>query len=72
MDNSGIRGFALSMLDKRLTEQQKQSPEVQEIIRIIKENDEAKGIEFADNFCKARGISRQDAVGNALKDLGLG
>lgn len=72
MDSSGIRGFALSMIEKRLTEKQKKSPEVQEIIRIIKENDEAKGIEFADNFCKANGISRQDAVGNALKTFGLG
>lgn len=72
MDNSGIRGFALKMLNERLTQDQKSNPQIQELIRIIKDNDEDAGVKFATNFCKSRNITPQDAVGNALKDFGLG
>lgn len=71
-NNDGLRGFALKMIEQRATEAQKQSPEMKELIRIIKENDSEAGIKFANNFCQARNISPQDAVGNALKDFGLG
>lgn len=71
MNNAGIRGFALKMLEERLTTDQKSNPQVRELVRIIKENDEEAGVRFATNFCKSRNIEPQDAVGNALKDFGL-
>lgn len=71
-DMSGLRGFALKMFDQRLTEAQKVNPQIQELMRIVRENDEEAGVRFANNFCKTQNLSPKDAVGNALKDLGLG
>lgn len=72
MNNDGIRGFALKMFDSRLTEAQKKSPQIQELVRMVRENDSEAGVQFAKNFCASRGLSPQDAVGNALRDMGLG
>lgn len=72
MNSDGIRGFALKMLDSRLTEAQKQDPQIQELVRMIRENDEAAGVKFANNYCKSRNLTPQDAIGNAIRDMGLG
>lgn len=66
MDNSGIRGFALKMLEQRLTPQQKASPDIKAALDAIRNNDSEAGSRIASQYCQNMGISKEVAIDQAL------
>lgn len=66
MDNSGIRGFALKMLEQRLTPQQKSSPDIQAALKAIRDNDYEAGSRIASQFCQSMGVSKESALQQAV------
>lgn len=69
--SAGIRGFALQLIDQRLTEEQKSVPQVQAMINAIKNNDVEAGINLATNICKSYNMMPQQIAAQVLGDLGL-
>lgn len=70
--SAGIRGFALKLIDQRLTEEQKSAPEIQAMINAIRNNDVEAGVKLATNICQAYKMSPEQITTKVLGDLGLG
>lgn len=70
-DNSGIRGFALKMIEERLSDGQKNSPQIQAMIQAIQNNDEEAGIRLANNICSSYGMSKEQILSQVLGSIGL-
>lgn len=70
MNNSQLQQFALQLIEKHKNEFEGNS-NAQELINIIKNNDEAKGIEFANNFLKSNNMSKEQGLQQAMSYFGL-
>lgn len=69
--SAGIRGFALQMINERLTEQQRKSPQIQTMIQAIQNNDVEAGTRLANNICTSYGMSKEQILSQVLGGLGL-
>lgn len=69
--SAGIRGFALQLIDQRLTEEQKAVPQVQAMINAIRNNDAEAGINMATNICQSYNMTPEQIATKVLGDLGL-
>lgn len=65
----GIRGFALQMLSNNPNIAN--NPEAQQLLEVIKNGDNQRGQQVADNICKTYGISREDAIMQAKRFFNL-
>lgn len=70
--SDGIRGFALKMIEERLSDKQKNSPQIQAMIQAIQNNDAEAGSKLAENICKSYGMTKEQILTQVLGDLGLG
>lgn len=70
-DAAGIRGFALQMIEQRLTPEQRSSPQFQAMIQAIQNNDEEAGIRLANNICSSYGMSKEQILSQMLGGMGL-
>lgn len=70
-NTAGIRGFALQMINQRLSDAQKQSPQIRAMIQAIENNDEEAGIKLANNICSSYGMSKEEILNQVLGSIGL-
>lgn len=58
-----IQQFAMNLIQN--SPQFKNNPRAQNLIDIIRSNDQQRGIEAAENLCKTYGTSKEDALSMA-------
>lgn len=63
-----MRMFALNIL--RNNPNVINNPNAQEMIRVIEQNDSAKGAQIASNICNTYGVSKEKAYSDALNYFG--
>lgn len=65
-----IRAFALDMISKNPNIAN--NPNAQEMINAIKNGDDAKGAQIADNILKTNGLTREQGISQAFSGFGFG
>lgn len=68
-DYNGIMGFAMSMLQKNPNVAN--SPQAQEMLRVLQSNDAQRGQEIARNLCQTYGVTPEQAINQATSFFNL-